>query len=446
MVNGEWRDAMKRRLMLLLATSVLALSGCSNNVSPVENKPYATIMIYMCGADLESATDGYSSKPVGLATADLKEILSVKNQPDDVNIIVQTGGASKWSSSLGISARELGRYHVENQKLVKDDALVKASMGKTTTFQSFLEWGLTEYPAEHVGVILWNHGGALDGVCFDENYSNDSLTDNEVALALKNAFEAVGRTEKLDWIGYDACLMSVQDIAEMNSKYFNYMVASEEAEVGEGWAYNRWIDDLYEHKSTEEVLTEICDGFIDSVDDLADYYAKFGYEYENNQNLAVIDLNKMETYKNSIESLASKIKVVVSSNKTSFRTTMRNVKSYADMELSSSDYQLYMYYGYPSSWFTNVGNETYVLHGYFSYGTFDALDMLNKMESSDLLSSYVSDIQAAKEALVDCIYYNKKGSAAGESNGLCAVVPMDNRFVYSAGYTNFINWRGLFAK
>ncbi len=448
---------MKKRLMLLTAVSVLTMAGCSYNLNA--NGPRVadtTIMIYMCGADLESEHySDYNSQgilidkgPIGLATADLKEILSVKGQPDDVNIIVQTGGAKEWSKELGISSKELGRYHVENNNLVKDDHLLKASMGSKKTFQSFLEWGLTEYPAEKTGVILWNHGGALDGVCFDESFRNDSLTDNEVAEAIKGAFKTVGRTEKLDWIGYDACLMSVQDIAEINSNYFKYMVASEEAEVGEGWAYDAWVDDLYEHKPVEEVLTAVCDGFIKSVDDMVDYYRRYGYDMSNDQNLSVINLDNIGAYKDAIETLAGDIKTTVSTNKTSFRTIMKRVKSYANQVFESNDYYTYThYYGYPTSWFSNNNDGTYTLHGYYFYGTFDAYDALVKMENSALLAGYSEQIQAAKDALDDVILYNKRGNAAGESNGLCVVVPMEdyyNQVNYSANFTNFSNWRALF--
>ena len=64
---------------------------CSITVEPKQNnKAEWTIMIYMCGADLESVN--------GLASSDIDEILKVSGQPDDVNIIIETGGASSWQS------------------------------------------------------------------------------------------------------------------------------------------------------------------------------------------------------------------------------------------------------------------------------------------------------------------------------------------------------------
>ena len=47
-----------------------------------------TILLYICGADLESDSS--------FASGDTTEMLSVDNQPDDVNIVIETGGARSW--------------------------------------------------------------------------------------------------------------------------------------------------------------------------------------------------------------------------------------------------------------------------------------------------------------------------------------------------------------
>lgn len=93
----------------------------------------------MCGSDLES-----DSQQGGLATANLKEILSV-NLPDNVNFVIETGGASSWKSTYGISSSKLGRYEVKNKKLVLKESLSKANMGSSSTLQSFVEWGLKDW-------------------------------------------------------------------------------------------------------------------------------------------------------------------------------------------------------------------------------------------------------------------------------------------------------------
>ena len=96
---------MKKALIASgLTTLALLLTGCNLRTSSLfqQNKDKYTIMIYMCGSDLESGYDGYSTNTseAGLGSADILEICSVKNQPKDVNIIIETGGAKAWKNSV----------------------------------------------------------------------------------------------------------------------------------------------------------------------------------------------------------------------------------------------------------------------------------------------------------------------------------------------------------
>ena len=423
-------------------------------VTEIKSDAY-TVLIYLCGSDLESGWDGQRTNLTkgGYATEDIKEILAVKNQPEDVNIVIETGGAKAWKSNYGISSKYLQRHHVENGKLVTDASLSNVSMGKSSTLQSFLEYGLQNYPAEKTALILWNHGGALSGVCYDENFTDkngqsDCLLASEVESALKGAFNSSGLTvgqDKLEWIGYDACLMAVQDIAEINSKYFNYMVASEESEAGEGWEYTSWLDDLYSNKSTETILKAICDGFIDSYDKT---YGKQGYD--NDQTLAYYDLNKMDAYKNAFEALATTMSSTIKNNTSTFNSLMKTVKAYGDTYLEKSDYQYYLQnYGYSDYMFDKVvldGETYYLLHGYYDYGTFDARDALTKIKANSKFGSFASEINNVLNLLDELVVYSAKGNEAGESNGLCLVCPMDSYLTtdyYKDSESNFDNWRSL---
>lgn len=372
--------------------------------SPVADQ---TIMIYMCGADLESEN--------GLASGDIYEILKVNGQPSDVNIIIETGGASSWDSSYGygISSTKLERWHVSNKSLIKEASLNYASMGLTSTFQSFLEWGLNNYPANRTGVILWNHGGGMRGVCYDEKKSDDSLLNSEVNAALKNAFTNVGRskTNKLEWIGYDACLMAVQDIAEFNSEYFNYMIASEESEAGYGWDYDNWVDNLYKKASTTTLLKEICDTFISD---------NGGSNSSGDQTLSYLDLSYMSEYKTAWDNMAKQLlNKLTSSNRSSFNNAIiSKVKHYAD-----SDYD------------------------YFC--TFDAKDFVNKLANNSSFSSFRIDssyTNAVLTAFSHVVVYSNAQKGAGESYGLCMYWPnsaqySDIKTYYTTSQTNFADWR-----
>ena len=236
--------------------------------------------------------------------------------------------------------------------------------------------------------------------------------------------------------------MQVQDIAEFNSNYFNYMIAAQESEAGEGWDYDTWVDDLYTKKDTEIILKTICDGFVKSY---TDEYSSA----ENDQTLSFLDLSKMAKYKTDFDSFTTKVKTV---GLTKLRQVMKNVKNYGDSWCEEADYNSYITdYNYPSSWFYGPeeydGENYYMLHGYYLYGTFDVVDMLNKLKANSNFSSCITDIYTLLTDLSSLIKYSVKGQIAGESNGLCVVVDMDgSNFVtdeYTAKETNFTAWRSF---
>ena len=277
---------------VITATSKVTPSvSASCNVKVSSNQTY-TVMMYICGADLESQS--------GLATSDLEEILKVGSQPENVNIIIETGGASSWQSTYSISSSKLTRWEVRDKKLVSKATLSYASMGLTSTLQSFVEYGITNYSADHMGFIFWNHGGAVNGCCYDEKKSDDSIIASESAAAFKNAFASTGFTGKFDWVGYDCCVMSYADLAAVNSDYFDYMVASQELEAGEGWDYDAWLPTLYADTavSTETLLSKICDTFVKD---------NGGDTSSNDQCLGVLNLSYMSELVSAMNTFASKV-------------------------------------------------------------------------------------------------------------------------------------------
>ena len=379
---------------------------CTITVTETQ-KDNHTVLIYICGADLESENQ--------LATGDIQEMLKISGQPDDVNVVIETGGAKSWASTYGISSTYLERYHIENKSLVRDDQLTYASMGLSSTLQKFIEYGLTNYPADRVGLVLWNHGGGMRGVCYDEKKNDDVLKNSEVKSAVSGALGNCGMSgQKLEWVGYDACLMQVQDIAETNSQYFNYMIASEESEAGYGWDYDTWFDDLYAKKSTTTILKAIVDGFI------ADNGG--ASSSKGDQTLSYLDLSYAAAYKTAWENMASQLNSkVTTSNKSSFNSAITaNVKHYAD-----SDYD------------------------YFC--TFDAWDFVDKLASNSAFSSFRIDSSyttAVKNAHANLVAYNLAQKGAGVSKGLCMYWPNSTQYsdvstYYTTSETNFTTWRSF---
>ncbi|HBZ03677.1 MAG TPA: peptidase C11 [Lachnospiraceae bacterium] len=211
-----------------------------------------TIMVYMCGTDLESRS--------GMASNDLGEMASA-NIPDNVNLIIYTGGCNGWKTS-GISNKTNQIFKLESgrmQQLVADDG--DKPMTDPDTLVHFLDYCESNYSANRKCLIFWDHGGgSITGYGYDEKHKNEGSMDlSEINQALKKS----GQT--FDWIGFDACLMATLETAQMCSNYADYLIASEETEPGIGWYHTKWVNAVGENTSipTIELGQIIVDSFVE---------------------------------------------------------------------------------------------------------------------------------------------------------------------------------------
>lgn len=249
-----------------------------------------TILIYLCGTDLESNGLGY-------ATGNLQELFDVTYN-ENVKIIVQTGGTIDWQQP-GIKPDRLERFIVEDGGLKKVGEAKLASMGDGNTLYEFLSWGVHAYPADRTGVILWDHGsGSIGGVVYDEVYSYDSLS----LLEMDDAFRRVYYEMDCDFefIGFDACLMATIEVANIAASYANYMIASQEYEGGAGWDYDVFAQYLVDTPTANgmQVGTVICDSFAE----------KSCAESESTDyTLSVIDLDKVDKLLYAFDTVAKKM-------------------------------------------------------------------------------------------------------------------------------------------
>lgn len=372
------------------------------------NEKEWTIMIYMSGCDLESRV--LRCQPAR-ASADITEMLNVPNQPDDVNVIIQTGGAEAWSPAHGISSDKIQRWHIKDGQLVKDADLSQNSMGDKTVFRSFIDWGLRKYPAKKTGVIMWGHGQGMKGVCFDENFENstgalDSLLNTECDYGFNLGFSDAQQSSKLEFIGYDACLMQVQDVADMNSKYFKYMLASENNVINEGLNYNSLLSAVYSKQSTLNILQSTVDGYI--LSNVRDGYF-------TDRTMSVLDLSKMQSYKTAWENMSIQLLNKLNTmNKAIFKASLKSVLRTVQ----------------------HFGREDYL-----NYCVFDAKDFVNKINYETTLNVGYSYINPVINALNNMVLYSAKGSGAGNSNGLSMYFDCSPNCYYENAQTRFTTWR-----
>ncbi len=210
-----------------------------------------TLMVYICGTDLESRS--------GMASSDLQEMARA-SFGDNVRIIVYTGGCSSWRiSNISSSRNQIWRLADGKLSCLKEDD-GSASMTNPSTLSRFIRFCAENYPASRYNLILWDHGGgSVSGYGYDEkNRSSGSMSLSGLNTALKDG------GVKFDFIGFDACLMATVETALMCGNYADYMIASEETEPGIGWYYTDWLTSLGKNTSiaTTTLGKQICDDFV----------------------------------------------------------------------------------------------------------------------------------------------------------------------------------------
>lgn len=216
-------------------------------------KDEMTIMVYLCGTDLESRSR--------MATSDLQEMLDA-DLSDKVNLIAYTGGCKQWQNNV-LSSRTNQIWQIKDEGLIcLDDDAGNKSMTDPDTLSSFIRWTAKKYPANRMALIFWDHGGgSVSGYGYDEKFASSGSMDlAEINQALTDG------GVKFDFVGFDACLMATTETALMLTGHADYLIASEETEPGIGWYYTDWLTKLSDNTSlsTLEIGREIIDDFVDT--------------------------------------------------------------------------------------------------------------------------------------------------------------------------------------
>lgn len=244
------------------------------SVTEPPRKGSRSIFIYMCGSDLETKQ--------GIASKMILELMQA-DVPEDMNIIIETGGAKQWRN-LNIGNRTTERYQIKDGKLVLLERLDgNQNMGDPATLCEFASWCDQNYRSDRNMLILWDHGaGPLHGVCFDENYDYDALDLTELRNALENAHLSC----KYDIIGFDACLMASVETMIAVHDYADYMIASQEIEPSGGWDLKAAAETFSEESDVAETGKAICDTYIKR--------CKEKNEQDSVSTMSLIDLSKTE--------------------------------------------------------------------------------------------------------------------------------------------------------
>ncbi len=352
-----------------------------------------TIMVYMIGSDLESK---YVS-----ASIDIEEMIQAKPNLENVNILIYTGGAKEWHRDE-ISSDENAIFKVVDGGIQKIKTYERLDMGNATTLLDFINYGYTNYKAENYSLILWDHGGGpIYGYGYDEYNTNNVLTLLELKQVLEKS--PFGNDKKLEFIGFDACLMATAEVSYLLSDYANYMVASQEVEPGAGWDYS-FLSSINSNTTTYDLGKKIVDTY-------GDYYAN--KINGKGTSLSLLKLDRIDKLENMLNTLFREI----DENLTIDFSVISRSRSYTKTfgKVTSNGYDLV-----------------------------DLYDLINRLPTK--YGNYVDNL---KDLIDEFVIYERTDLTG--ANGISIYFPYDNknnieniiflykRFGFANEYTNFID-------
>lgn len=247
-----------RTTSVALAALSLVLAGCSGSAS--EDQP-----------DAPEAGGGWTVLHYSMADTDLEPFMVA-----DVNELGEVGSTGHLqvrelmdrSAEYGddplldqgawVGARVLD-INPGSAELVED--LGDVNSADPAVLASFVADGIADHPAGHYALIISDHGASWPGVGPDEGSEYDVLDLAQIVEGISSGLEQAG-VDKLDLLGFDACLMGSYEVASAVAPLADRLVASQELEPGHGWDYRALqvlADD--EAATADDLGSAIIDGF-----------------------------------------------------------------------------------------------------------------------------------------------------------------------------------------
>ena len=272
------RTASRALAAVVAVTLGVALTGCTGD-SPEDTDDAGswTVLSYsIADTNLEP-----------FMMTDIGEMASVGTQ-DNLNIVALVDRASGYTDE-----EVLDQGDWVGAKLLQIDPgtsteladLGDVNTGDPALLADFITTGITDYPADHYSLIISDHGASWPGVGGDESSEEDSLSLAEIHEGIATGLDGAG-IDKLDLLGFDACLMATQEVASDLAPLANRMLASQELEPGHGWDYNALSVVTGNGGATPDQLgSALIEGFEDQA---------ISQETDAQITLSLIDLTKMD--------------------------------------------------------------------------------------------------------------------------------------------------------
>ena len=230
-----------------------------NDLTPKSEEPTWTILIYGNG----------DNNLTGNLLLDMLEMEHVGSD-DNFNVLLQADFDSTYNELLSkYNIPQNSREHVTRYRIQKSDDLESGKfytpaleilnekdMDDPAVLKEFLNWGMTNYPADRYGLILWDHGGQFYGFGGDHQNSQRSgwsgLFTADIRDVLSETIQGKGM-KKFDFISFDTCLMGGVEVLVDFHEFCDVFIANPEIDYGDGWDFKNTLGYLKDFPSISTI-------------------------------------------------------------------------------------------------------------------------------------------------------------------------------------------------
>ena len=294
-------------------------SACAANATTGSRARWTVLVFLNSSNNLNQADPAINN--VSDALNNIAQMARVGSD-SSLNIVVQWKQSN--CSSCGVATfNETRRYRIKphstsdvnqilagNTSVLDSDLLPMTSpyynattrqtdMGDWRVLQDFAQWGASNYPADNLAVVVWDHGSGWEPVPSQYRsvakpfvrraVSIDSATRNEIETEqLPGAL--AGTAQPIDALIFDASLMQMAEVEYEVRNSAKVMVGSEESPPGAGYPYDLWLSDLKSGGS------DACAVGVSIVTRFANFYGN-----TDGITQSVIDLSKMQNVANALD-------------------------------------------------------------------------------------------------------------------------------------------------
>jgi Clostripain family len=271
--------------------------------------------------------------------------------------------------------------------------------GDGTALTDFGTWAVQNYPADHYGLILWDHGGGWSMIA-----SDDTLAPGGIHMPdLQKALDSITKTanQKLDFVGFDACLMAQLPVSLTLQPYADYQIAAEELVPGFGWDYTPPLSALVANPDLS--VPDFAKAEIDGFDTL---YSTTEKEAAGSYDMGLIDLSKTDPVVQALSDFDSAVKASSGDELKAISTARSNVQQ-----------------------FGSVGESPDITDAISSVDLSDFMRLMTNLSSDAAVKQAAGNVM---QAVSQMVLYHKASKTLPQAQGLSIFFPPNGTIFTSA--------------